>query len=69
MKAYVFKVLVEEGKFEDGRTAYHSYCPVLNGYHTWGYTYQEALTNIQEAVSLYVDDLIASGKAVPIQDS
>jgi len=52
MKSYVFKVIVEEDEFDDGRKAYHAYCPALKGCHTWGHTYQEALANIQEAVSL-----------------
>jgi hypothetical protein len=29
MRSYVFKVLVEPDKFEDGRDAWHASCPTL----------------------------------------
>ena len=66
MKSYVFRVVVEEDQFEDGRKAYHAYCPALKGCHTWGHTYQEALVNIREAVELYVEDLREAGQSIPV---
>ena len=66
MKSYIFSVVVEEDSFEDGRTAFHAYCPALQGCHTWGHTYEEALVNIQEAVELYVEDLIEAASPVPV---
>ena len=66
MKSYVFRVVLEEDEQEDGGRAYHGYCPALPGCHTWGHTQDEALARIQEAVSLYVEDLIESGKSVPV---
>ena len=66
MKSHIFKVLIEEDKFEDGRQAYHAFCPALPGCHTWGHTPEEALTNVQEAVELYVEDLLASGEPIPL---
>jgi len=66
MKSYVFRVVLEEDEQEDGSRAYHGYCPALPGCHTWGHTQDEALARIQEAVSLYVEDLIESGKSVPV---
>ncbi len=66
VKSYVFKVLVEEDQFEDGRKAYHAYCPALKGCHTWGHTYEEALANIREAVELYVADLREAGESIPV---
>ena len=65
MKSYAFQVVIEEDSFEDGRRAYHGYCPALKGCHTWGHTYQEALSNIREAIELYVADLIETGEPVP----
>ena len=59
-------MIVEEDKFEDGRDAYHAYCPALKGCHTWGHTYDEALANIQEAVELYVEDLIEAANSIPV---
>ena len=65
MKSYIFSVVIEEDAFEDGRPAFHACCPGLKGCHTWGHTFEEALTNIQEAVELYVEDLIAAGDIIP----
>ena len=66
MKSYIFGILIEEDTFEDGRKAYHAYCPALKGCHTWGHTYEEALKNVQEAVELYVEDLIEAGDSIPV---
>jgi predicted RNase H-like HicB family nuclease len=66
MKSHVFKVVIEEDKFEDGRKAYHAWCPSLKGCHTWGHTQGEALTKLQEAVDLYVEDLREAGEPIPV---
>lgn len=66
MKSYIFQVVIEEDHFEDGRKAYHAHCPALQGCHTWGHTYDEALANIKEAVELYVEDLREAGKPIPV---
>jgi len=66
VKSYIFKVVIEEDQFEDGRKAHHAFCPALKGCHTWGHTFEEALKNIQEAVELYVEDLIESGEEIPV---
>jgi predicted RNase H-like HicB family nuclease len=66
MKSYIFTIVIEEDAFEDGSKAYHAYCPGLKGCHTWGHTYDEALINIQEAVQLYVEDLIEAGEGIPV---
>lgn len=66
VRSYIFKVMIEPDEFEDGRPAYHASCPALKGCHTFGSTYEEALTHIQEAVEVYVEDLIASGEAIPV---
>ncbi|HXC32865.1 MAG TPA: type II toxin-antitoxin system HicB family antitoxin [Verrucomicrobiae bacterium] len=65
MKSYVFTLAVEEDKFEDGRPAWHAWCPALQGCHTWGHTRDEALANVREAVKLYVQDLVAGDK-IPV---
>ena len=67
MKSYVFKIVVEEDQFEDGRPGYSAYCPALDalGAYTWGETREQALERIQEAVKLVVDDLIEKGKPIP----
>jgi len=57
MRSFALKGVIEEDRFEDGRPAYHAFCPALPGCRTWGYTYEEALTNIREALELCVDTL------------
>lgn len=63
--SYTFRVLIEEDEFEDGARAFHASCPALPGCHTWGTTYQEALTNVEEAVALYIEDVLAAGEEIP----
>ena len=66
MKSYILSVVIEEDAFEDGTRAYHAHCPGLKGCHSWGHTVPEALTNIQDAAELYIDDLLESGEPIPI---
>jgi len=35
---------------------YHAFCPELKGCHTFGGTPDQALKNLKDAVSLYLDD-------------
>lgn len=66
---HTFRVIIEDDQFDDGRQAYHAYCPALPGCHTWGYTYEEAQTNIREAVSLYLEDMLEAGEEIPTDSS
>jgi predicted RNase H-like HicB family nuclease len=61
VKSYVFPVeLVEE---DDGR--WSAGVPVLPGCATWGYTREEALHNIHDAVEAYIRDLQNAGEDIP----
>ena len=62
MRTYVFKVMVEPD--ED---RWHAYCPLLEekGGATWGYTREEALKNISEAVEMIIEELIEDGESIP----
>lgn len=60
-KRHLFEVVIEPD--ED---VYQVYCPELPGCHTWGHTKVEALKYIKEAVELYLYDLIADGKPIPV---
>jgi len=64
MKTYIFRVFIEEDP-KDDRMAYHAYCPAFKGCNTWGYSYEEALKNIREAVDLYIEDLKENGEPIP----
>jgi len=66
LKSYVFKIVIEDDAFEDGRRGFHAFCPALRGCHTWGHTHEEALARIREAVELYIEDLVANGEEVPV---
>jgi predicted RNase H-like HicB family nuclease len=68
MKTYLFKVFIEEDP-KDNRMAYHAYCPALKGCHTWGYSYEETLKNIREAVDLYIEDLKENGEPIPEEEA
>jgi predicted RNase H-like HicB family nuclease len=54
MKTLKFTAIIEGDK--DG---YYAYCPELKGCQTQGDTIEEALTNLREAVELFVDTLDA----------
>ena len=43
--------------FEKDDNGYFVYCPQLTGCHSQGDTFEEARTNIQEAVDLYIETL------------
>lgn len=64
MRAYIFRIVLEPDRFDDGREAWHAYCPALKGCHTWGHSREEAIANCREAVDLYVQDLIEAGEPV-----
>ena len=49
----------EEGGF-------HAWCPALKGCHSQGDTREEALTNIQEAIALYLESLRDEGLPFPV---
>ncbi len=53
-------------KEEDG--GYHVFCPVLPGCHTQSDTIDEGVTNIREAIQLYIESLAEDGLTVPEED-
>jgi predicted RNase H-like HicB family nuclease len=57
---YVFPVVVE--KDEDG---YFISCPALEGCFTEGDTYEEALSNMEEAITAYIESRLAHGEPIP----
>jgi len=65
MRSYTFRIVVEEDAFANGREAHHAYVPALKGCRSWGYTVEEALKNIQEAIEVYIEDLRKHGEPVP----
>ncbi len=59
MRTYRFTVVVE--KDADG---YFALCPDLQGCYTQGETYEEALSNIRDAIRLHVEDRLNAGEQI-----
>ncbi len=57
---YHFSAVV--GHDTDG---YWARCPELQGCYTQGRSYEEALANLREAVTLHIEDRLAAGEDVP----
>ncbi len=51
MQTYNYPVVIE--KDEDG---YYATCPSLQGCHSQGDTYEEAIDNIEDAIRLHIQD-------------
>ena len=66
MNTYTFQVVVEPD--EDG---WHVYYPAWTdiGASTWGYTHEEALKNIQEVLSMIIEEFLEEGKPVPVEET
>lgn len=60
MERYNLPIVIE--KDEDG---YVAYCPELQGCYTQGDTYEEALTNLKDAITLHIQDRLARGEKIP----
>ena len=63
MAKYQFTVVVEQD--EDG--VYISSCPALQGCHSNGETYKEALENLKEAIQLHIEARQSLGEPIPIE--
>lgn len=59
-----YRVIIEP----DGKK-FHGYVPALSGCHTWGKTIGETKKNLQEAIELYLESLIADGERIPQDQS
>jgi predicted RNase H-like HicB family nuclease len=50
---------------ENDQEDYFVTCPALQGCYSQGETYEEAITNIKDAIRLHVADRLASGEEIP----
>ena len=62
MKTYVFQVELEPDG-ESWRASYPAWEKI--GAATWGYTKEEALKNIQEVLSMIVEEFVEDGEPIP----
>jgi predicted RNase H-like HicB family nuclease len=60
MKNITLPVVIEADA--DG---YFVSCPALQGCYSQGETYEEALTNIKDAIHLHITDRLADGEEIP----
>lgn len=63
---YNFTVLLEPDREEPHR--YNVRVPALPGCLTYGESVDDALANAREAITLYVEGLIADGVPVPVEE-
>ena len=57
----IFQILIQR----DEDKVYIASCPAISGCHTQGDTYEEALTNIEEAIKLNIEHRKNKGKLSP----
>jgi predicted RNase H-like HicB family nuclease len=63
MERYLLPIVME--KDEDG---YYVSCPSLQGCHSQGETYEEALENIRDAIRLHIEDRRDRGEEIPVPE-
>ena len=47
---------------------FHASCPSLPGCHSEGDTLDEAVANLREAITVYLESLQAHGEPLPVED-
>jgi len=60
MKHLTFPIIVESDS-----EGYYVSCPGLQGCYSQGDTYEEAVTNIKDAIRLHIEDRLADGEEIP----
>ncbi|MBI4480599.1 MAG: type II toxin-antitoxin system HicB family antitoxin [Acidobacteria bacterium] len=60
---YIYCVTVEP---DDDR--FYAEVPVLPGCYSWGYTYEEALTNLKDAIELWLEVKKEAGEPIPLEE-
>ena len=63
MEKYRFQVVIEQD--EDG--CYIADVPALEGCHSQGRTFEEALANVREVIEMCVQEMLEEGKAIESQ--
>ena len=59
---YIYRVTVEP---DDDR--YYAEVPALPGCYSWGYTYEEALKSIKDALELWLEAKKDAGEPIPVE--
>lgn len=53
---------------EKDKAGYYASCPALQGCYTQGDTYEEALTNVKDAIKLHIQDHLARGEKIDVPE-
>ena len=61
---YNYKVIIEE--CEEG--GYYAECPAFPGCHVEGDTYEEAISELKEAIKVFVEDYKKRNEKLPIDN-
>jgi predicted RNase H-like HicB family nuclease len=61
LNRFTLPVIIEKDK--DG---YFAFCPDLQGCYTQGDSYEEVLSNIEDAIRLHIEDRLENGESIPI---
>jgi len=63
LNRFILPVIIEKDK--DG---YFAFCPDLQGCYTQGDSYEEVLSNIEDAIRLHIEDRLENGEPIPISE-
>ena len=63
LNRFTLPVIIEKDK--DG---YFAFCPDLQGCYTQGDSYEEVLSNIEDAIRLHIEDRLENGEPIPISE-
>jgi predicted RNase H-like HicB family nuclease len=64
---YNYKVIIEEcEECEEG--GYYAECPAFPGCHVEGDTYEQTISELKEAIKVFVDDYKKRNKKLPIDN-
>ena len=64
MTTYHYTIILD--REPDG--GFHAYCPALKGCHSEGDTVDEAVNNIREAITAYLESVEAHREPIPRED-
>ena len=53
---------------QEDEGGYHAFVPTLKGCHSQGETVDEAIANIREAISGYLESLKEYGETIPVEN-
>lgn len=63
LNRFTLPVIIEKDK--DG---YFAFCPDLQGCYTQGDSYEEVLSNIEDAIRLHIEDRLENGELISISE-